>query len=164
MYVEVSRVQQHLRARDEGENRVMQERNDFLLPQIVTESRCFREARTNRPSAICPGAEWFLAWLVRRHPQLLVLPLRRVLHATTDSPPQSHRHSHIPPDLFLPTRFTAVSLPKRWPAMSFLSVVSACLLWRKTGEPTNVSVALDLTSGPFAGPNYASMAAVDLPV
>src|SRR5207244_10121150 len=37
-------------------------------------------------------------------------------------------------------------------------------LWKKTGEPTNVSVALDMTYGPFAGPNYASMAAVDLPV
>jgi hypothetical protein len=36
------------------------------------------------------GLAWFLARLVRKHPQLLVIPLRRVLHAATDSPPQSH--------------------------------------------------------------------------
>jgi hypothetical protein len=69
-------------------------------------------------SAMGPGAEWFLAWLVRRHPQLLMVPLRRVAHATTDSAPQSHRQFHSPPNLFLPTRFRAVSLPKRWPVMS----------------------------------------------
>jgi hypothetical protein len=70
-----------------------------------------------------------LAWPLRRHPQLLVTPLRRVLHAITDSPPQSHRHFHIPPNLFLPTRFTAVSLPKRWPAMSINCKQPQLLVW-----------------------------------
>src|ERR1700687_328442 len=82
-------------------------------PQFAAFARC-----PNGPSAICSGAEWFLARLVRRHPQLLVVPLRRVLHATTDSAPQSHIQFHSPPNLFLPTSFTAVSLPKRTPAMS----------------------------------------------
>jgi hypothetical protein len=51
LQAEVSRLQQDLRPYDEGENRGMQERNDFLLSQIITEGlslavRCFREART----------------------------------------------------------------------------------------------------------------------
>ena len=58
-----------------------------------------------------------------------MIPLRRVLHATTDFAPQSHRHSHIPPDRFLPTRFIAVSLPKRWPAMSIKCKQPQLLVW-----------------------------------
>ena len=71
----------------------------------------------------------FLAWLVRRHPQLLMVPLRRVAHATTVSAPQSHRQFHSPPNLFLPTRFRAVSLPKRWPVMSINRKQPQLLAW-----------------------------------
>src|SRR6266446_5479158 len=44
----VSRVQQHLRPCDKGENRGTQERNDFLFSQIITEGlslavHCFHE-------------------------------------------------------------------------------------------------------------------------
>ena len=54
-----------------------------------------------------------------RQPQLLLLPLIRLVLNTRTSFPQSHRQTHMDCQLLLqPSRYNAVRRPKRLPVMS----------------------------------------------